>query len=570
MFAKKKTSNLVNLTPATRCEVFIERGIIVPPGARCCSYHIEHNSLKKDAINAIEVVSNVSILDNTSITQLLHNARNAASKNGLDFDSPNGLSDTDYYRLTGVYKKQFDSIAECIRNNIRSTSVRSYRTCLAILLTKLRTGLSHSVLSTLFSIEKRSIGKAVASARNALMQSFVPKFLGTSHISREKLISDHTRNTAKYLFANGQNVCILVVDGTYIYIQKSSNYTFQRRSYSMHKGRNLLKPMMFVSTTGYIVDVLGPYFADGKNNDANILNSLMMSDASELRRWLSPNDVFVVDRGFRDSLEMLEELGFVSKMPNFLEKKAQHTSDEANQSRLVTNIRWVVEAVNGLLKQWKALNQVFPNSQIPFLGQYVRIVCALCNAFRPPRVSDNAEDAIISERMLQLVGTRNLLQQRVEQENWARKNATWIPVTVDTVVDFPKLTENELRFITLGSYQIKQAKSYTQEHLASDGMYKLFIHKESTDILRVRIQSRHITSKQYNLWIQYTIGINPITGWYCQCKTGVRTVGCCAHIASVLWYLGYFRNSGEVISRLSSQYTDYVDDAVADWSETDD
>lgn len=33
-----------------------------------------------------------------------------------------------------------------------------------------------------------------------------------------------------------------------------------------------------------------------------------------------------------------------------------------------------------------------------------------------------------------------------------------------------------------------------------------------------------------------------IPGWYCECKVGPRTVGCCAHVASVLWYLGYARN----------------------------
>lgn len=52
-----------------------------------------------------------------------------------------------------------------------------------------------------------------------------------------------------------------VFDGTYIYIQMSSDYVFQRRSYSTHKSRSLLKPMVIVGTDGYILDVIGPYFA---------------------------------------------------------------------------------------------------------------------------------------------------------------------------------------------------------------------------------------------------------------------------------------------------------------------
>lgn len=52
----------------------------------------------------------------------------------------------------------------------------------------------------------------------------------------------------------------------------------------MRNGRLLVKPMMLVTTTGYILDVLGPYFANGKNNDANIFTSLFQSDAAKLRK----------------------------------------------------------------------------------------------------------------------------------------------------------------------------------------------------------------------------------------------------------------------------------------------
>lgn len=61
----------------------------------------------------------------------------------------------------------------------------------------------------------------------------------------------------------------------------------------------------------------------------------------------------------------------------------------------------MIEAVNGFLKKGKALDYVFPNSQIPYVGDYVCIVSALCNAFRPPRTSDDP-NTIIAERMLRL------------------------------------------------------------------------------------------------------------------------------------------------------------------------
>lgn len=47
-------------------------------------------------------------------------------------------------------------------------------------------------------------------------------------------------------------------------------------SYSSHKERNLLKPMIVVSTTGYILNVFGPYYANAKNYDASILKHMFV------------------------------------------------------------------------------------------------------------------------------------------------------------------------------------------------------------------------------------------------------------------------------------------------------
>lgn len=49
-----------------------------------------------------------------------------------------------------------------------------------------------------------------------------------------------------------------------------------------------------------------------------------------------------MDRGFRDCLDFLSELGIDSKMPHFLPKNQnQHTTTESNESRIVTSVRYV-------------------------------------------------------------------------------------------------------------------------------------------------------------------------------------------------------------------------------------
>lgn len=104
---------------------------------------------------------------------------------------------------------------------------------------------------------------------------------GVAHISHETFVANHTRRLAEKLFST-ENEAILVADATYVYIEKSSNYKFQRMSYSTHKSRPLVKPMVLVSTTGYILDVFGPYYANGQNNDSFILKHMLVSKRKKI------------------------------------------------------------------------------------------------------------------------------------------------------------------------------------------------------------------------------------------------------------------------------------------------
>lgn len=562
----KKVDSLKNIPVEGRCRFLVDNGFLIPKGARCCPKHLNGDVLKPDVL--ILPHTEESLLDSDEIKELFDGLRKIGARRGLDFDTPGVLKEDDYWRLTGVHIRDFNTILEIIQHGLRTSSNRSTRTSLAIFLMKLRTGLSHHVLSTLFAVPRDVIRRSIHSVREAMMEKFVPLYLGYDHLTREEVEEKHTRPLAKELFGtDGGDIVIVVADGTYIYIQKSSNYQFQRRSFSMHKGRPLVKPMMIVTTTGYILEVLGPFYADGQNNDAAIITAHMNAAAENLKSWLREKDVIVVDRGFRDSVEMLEGLDLIVKMPHFLPKnQKQHTPTEANESRLVTSIRWVVEASNGLIKTFKALENTMPNSQVPYIGDYVRIVAAICNAFRPPRILEDESAAIIGQRMLSLSKQRNDLAEKVEDENWSRKTVIWEKIDENAVTDFPRLTFEELKELTLGVYQLKQASSYTTEHFNDDGMYELYSYKESADILRVKIQSWHTSSKIYSLWIQYHR--TGVLGWYCQCKVGARTVGCCAHIASVIWYLAYQRHQEDQDhEKTSSTFSSYLEDAGGGWTD---
>ena len=70
-------------------------------------------------------------------------------------------------------------------------------------------------------------------------------------------------------------------------------------------GTPLLKPMMLVATDGYILTVLGPYLADGKNSDAKITEHTLNSNVEDITNWFEEDDVLVLDCGFRDAVDIL-------------------------------------------------------------------------------------------------------------------------------------------------------------------------------------------------------------------------------------------------------------------------
>lgn len=97
---------------------------------------------------------------------------------------------------------------------------------------------------------------------------------------------------------------------------------------------------------------------------------------------------------------------------------------------------------------------MFNNSVVPYIGDYVRIIAAICNAFRPPRVFDNAEDSSRAQKLKNRYSKLNKLEERVRNERLATRTACWEDVTDETLPDFPELTFDELKDITLGIYQV--------------------------------------------------------------------------------------------------------------------
>lgn len=254
-------------------------------------------------------------------------------------------------------------------------------------------------------------------------------------------------------------------------------------------------------------------------------------------------------------------------------KLKQFSLKDANGTRLVTKLRWVIEAYHGRIKKWQWLRHTRPSYDIARLSRVVRLVSAACNAFRPTLMQASSRADVCAAKMLAQKDRANQVFERVKKGPLSSRGRSWNPVASEdtaeyTALDkaeprgkgkkekksesevgfltkFPQMTVQQLEEkITLGSYQIKQARAYTADHVTAEGSFVVEAHKEAKDLLRVRIRSRHKESTRYYTWIQWKP--DSVAGWYCTCPAGMRTVGCCAHVAAVIWYLSIARHRPDV------------------------
>ena len=276
---------------------------------------------EKCTLDSEELIDTLDVIKSEFLSKLCQ-LEEISNLPPLDFDNLTLLTSDNCYVLTGLKLHEFNNLCSKVPpTSLRNSENRSARSAIACLLMKLRLGVSHQVLATLFSFtDKRYVSRVIHSARKALIDHFVPHYLGFSHISRQDVIDLHTRPLATRLLADQAGRAILILDGTYIYFQKSANNLLQQRTFSLHKGKPLVKLMLVVTTTGYIVSCMGPYFAGYKNNDAEITKHIMYNNKENIGEWLRKGDILVVDRGFRDALDHLRLLGYQTYMAALLTK----------------------------------------------------------------------------------------------------------------------------------------------------------------------------------------------------------------------------------------------------------
>jgi len=85
----------------------------------------------------------------------------------------------------------------------------------------------------------------------------------------------------------------------------------------------------------------------------------------------------------------------------------------------------------------------------------------------------------------------NELHQKVLTEQLDKRDGKWLEADSTAILDFPILSMQDIKSITLGIYQINLAIRYTRQHIF-ENRYTIFVLKELTkdNNIRAKIDSR--------------------------------------------------------------------------------
>lgn len=432
-------------------------------------------------------------------------------------------------------------------------------TAVKLYIERLHTGHTYQQMALRYKMSRVLIGKIVKRGRDVLLQHFVPNHLGYRNCTRQWL-KNHTTDFSRMIYCdNNPEKIVIVCDGTYIYCCSSTNHAHQRQTYSGHKHRNLFKIMKFISVDGVIVDTFGPFRAT--QNDAEIIEIIF--EKSHFKNILRPGDVVLVDRGFRNCMKTFQRMKLDAKIPGFIQKgtKGQLTTKQCNDSRLITKMRFAIETANGRMKmKWHLFNKMVPSILSIHLMSDYKIGCAILNSFGKPIICDKNDFSDIGTQMLNRVNRKNELCEIINKKKF-QQSRKYFQLVSSKQLFFPTFNTNQLKKFSLGNYAIKQALSYTADIKKKNGDFPIYtlppIHLKScfrkileknnflnAMLIFTPMSSRFRSNKTHDVYVLYDASKTNRENilYYCTCQHGRRTVGCCSHVMTIVYYFGYGRH----------------------------
>lgn len=138
-------------------------------------------------------------------------------------------------RMTGLTEEQFNHLFHSLQSvNVHIKNQRTAASALFMYLMKMRTALPYEDIAHAFHVTASTVSNLISKIRQVLQRDLVPHNVNYIR-TREDLLEHNTIMSNALLDPEDQKKVMLICDGPYIFIDKSRNYTHQKKTYSGQK-----------------------------------------------------------------------------------------------------------------------------------------------------------------------------------------------------------------------------------------------------------------------------------------------------------------------------------------------
>lgn len=231
-----------------------------------------------------------------------------------------------------------------------------------LFLIKLRTNLTHEIISDMFNISESS---SLMIFQYVLQYAYT-KWKQINIWPSKALVNYYMPKDFKDKFPSTR----IILDATEIPILKPSNHLEQKATFSYYKNRNTLKVMVGMSPGGMITYISPAY--GGSTSDRQIIAR------SDLFKRLEKGDAIMADRGINVE-DLFAPYGITVNIPTFMKGINQLPTLVVKKDRRIAAKRVHVERIIGLGKTFKILNGPLKTNEIKFGSQIIFVCYFLCN-----------------------------------------------------------------------------------------------------------------------------------------------------------------------------------------------
>jgi len=234
-----------------------------------------------------------------------------------------------------------------------------------MVLVRLRLGLLQSHLADIFAISQSSVSKIFTTWINLLYHVF--KEVLIIWPAKVQIQKHMPKSFSKYPRTR------VIIDCTEFFIEKSTQPSAQKITWSDYKSHNTFKLLVGISPSGAFTFVSKLW--SGGVSDRNITQKSGLIDK------LEPLDDVMADRGF-NIRDMVTKKKATLNIPPFAKGKSLSTK-ACTKTRRIAAVRIHVERAIQRLKCFRILRGVIPITLAAVADQTVFVCAALCNLMKP-------------------------------------------------------------------------------------------------------------------------------------------------------------------------------------------